>query len=109
MTKDEAQACHWRPHRYKQINSCFPLKRNTDVELEQTTFLWKNRTKNTLLPYARYITYGKVGYHVELQTSSKTARCESLLANIKTPSGSWREKDAIVKIILLPAKDPMCW
>lgn len=40
MTKEEAQACHWGPHSYKQINNCFPLKRNTDLELDKTTFLW---------------------------------------------------------------------
>lgn len=69
-----------------------------------------NRTKNEFLAYVRYITYGKFGYHAELQSSDETARCESLLAAIKkTPSGSWSEKDAAINITFLPAKDPMCW
>lgn len=66
MTKEEAQACHWGPHSYKQINNCFPLKRNTDLELDKTTFFMDNRTKNKFLAYTRCIIDGKFGYHVEL-------------------------------------------
>lgn len=69
-----------------------------------------DRTKNKFLAYGRYIIYGKFGYQVELQTSDKTTRCESLLENIKkTPSGSQSEKDAAINITFLPAKDLMCW
>lgn len=70
----------------------------------------ENRTKNKFLAYIKYITYGKFGYHAELQSSDETARCESLLAAIKqTPSGSWSGKDTAIKITFLPAEDPRCW
>lgn len=40
MTNDEAQPCHWTPHSYKKISNYFLLNRNTDLELDQTMFLW---------------------------------------------------------------------